>query len=483
MDNWITKRKRLKRTILPALETDFLNASRNCRDLIEEKIVMSGKDTRASGAGSIAVGGSAKSSTILTHVIASSDSKRSEPSSKGGGKSFVAEGPGSVVGNNFENTYVSTNVSILSAPQDRADAVHFPRLETPVDVILRIAHAGSEIRFDALTRDERRVGPFKKSVGTHPEEFAKELSEIGRGVLPSEEQRAGRLRNIGLDIAALIPKELLDGNDAVLRAALTKKGAGPSILILTDDAFIPWELALLPAGGGGAGRRYLGEAARVGRWPINDDFAAPRAGLELGDFHVVVASSYETTGSRRDLPHAIAEAEFAVTKFGAMRHEANGAEIAEWLASPRPNAETLLLALHGYSDPRANEQRLILGDGHEMTPADLLGLDGKDRPPRPYSVVFINACQAGTGGQTLGQVSGFPGTLTRRGTGAVIAPLWEVDDAGACHFARCFFTKMLDEAMEAGVALKSLRQDAASPGITRLAYIFYGHPLLKLNQD
>jgi len=55
----------------------------------------------------------------------------------------------------------------------------------------------------------------------------------------SEGQRAARLRAIGLEIADLIPKELIEGPHAVLGAALTKKGASPSLLILTDEAFIP----------------------------------------------------------------------------------------------------------------------------------------------------------------------------------------------------------------------------------------------------
>src|SRR5262249_19194783 len=119
----------------------------------------------------------------------------------------------------------------------------------------------------------------------------------------------------------------------------------------------------------------------------------------------------------------------------------------------------------------------------KITPDDLLRID-KSNQPRPYSLVFINACQCGTGGQSLGQLSGFPGRLTRRGVGAVIAPLWEVDDAEARDFATGFFVKALDDGLEIGGALKSLRQNGPGPhSITRFAYIFYGHPLLKLNRS
>jgi CHAT domain len=446
---------------------------------------MSRKDTRATGPGSVAIGGSATGSTISTNVLNPLTDQTNRRLQSGKGNSVSADGPGSIaVGANIENSRLETNVALSTERSALTpDLVKFPQLETPVDVILRIAHTGlEEIRFDALTKDGHQVGPYGRRIGPNPGQFAAKLSDIGRDAMVSEGQQAARLRAIGLEIADLIPKELLEGPHAALGAALTKKGAGPSLLILTDEAFIPWELARLSSSGGTtAGERYLGEATRVGRWPINETFPTPRAALELGEFHVVVASSYEKTGSRRDLPHAVAEAQFVVDRFGAKWHEATGTETSAWLASPRSGAETLLLAMHGYSDPKANEQRLVLGDGQEITSHDLLGVNENNKP-RPYSLVFINACQAGSGGQSLAQVSGFPGTLTRRGTGAVIAPLWEVDDAEACELAKNFFTKALNDEMEVGGALKSLRHDAGRPGITRFAYIFYGHPLLKLHQ-
>jgi len=55
----------------------------------------------------------------------------------------------------------------------------------------------------------------------------------------------------------------------------------------------------------------------------------------------------------------------------------------------------------------------------------------------------------------------------------VIAPLWEVNDAEACELTKNFFTKILNDEMDVGGALRSLRQDAGRPGITRFAYIFH----------
>jgi hypothetical protein len=355
-------------------------------------------------------------------------------------------------------------------------------LEEPVDLILRIAHTSSEeLRFDAITRDGQRAGPFPRRIAK-AENFARKLSELSNRSGSLEGRAVEKLRAVGMDISECIPTELSEGTDAPLGGLLSRSGPPPSVLILTDEAYVPWELAFVAsAHTGSPPRAFLGQVAKVGRWPISQRYPVPRATLEVGDFHVFAAKSYAATGSKQDLHHSIAEQEFLVASFAAIPHEATGPEVGGWLRSRGPKVETLHIAVHGYSDPDGNEQNLILGDGYVLTPEELLGIS-PDGDPRAYSSVFINACQAGTAGQTLGQVAGFPGTLARRGAGAVIAPLWEVDDREACEFAKGFYKKALSEEMGVGAALRSLREDFARSGsITSLAYVFFGHPLLKLD--
>jgi hypothetical protein len=58
---------------------------------------MSGKDTRATGAGSIAIGGSAKGAKILTDVAMSREAGKTYRLPSGGrGAGVTAEGPGAV---------------------------------------------------------------------------------------------------------------------------------------------------------------------------------------------------------------------------------------------------------------------------------------------------------------------------------------------------------------------------------------------------
>jgi hypothetical protein len=69
--------------------------------------------------------------------------------------------------------------------------IEFPSLDEPVDVILRIAHAGpEEIRFDALTKDGHQVGPYGRRIGLNPGQFAAKLSDIGRDACQAARQAA-----------------------------------------------------------------------------------------------------------------------------------------------------------------------------------------------------------------------------------------------------------------------------------------------------
>jgi CHAT domain-containing protein len=445
---------------------------------------MTDKDVKATGDGSVAIGGSVKGSKLATNVETTGGPHNKAAGNTQARISVEARGSGSIaVGGDLSNSTVSTNVNVAyRTPAGSSDApVEFPLLQDPVDLILRIARVGDEeIGFDARSKNGRQVGPFKKRIGKTAERFAAGLSEIKRRQNPADNFATSELLALGLEIGELIPKELLEGENWLLGESLQKRS--PSILILTDEPYIPWELALVPSQNASSGqRRYLGEIAEVGRWPINDRQETPRAKLNASNLHAFAAESYSGAGNRKDLLEAVKEREFLVETFGAIPHAATRPVIDEWLRSTQTSEETVHMALHGYSDPRASDQGLILGDGEILTPQLLLGVQSGGSA-RAYSLVFLNACQTGTGGESLGQVAGFPGTLARNGAGAVIAPLWEVDDREARDFAEKFYEKTLNDRMQVGNALKSLRQRSPGErGIARLAYIFYGHPLLQLN--
>ena len=100
-----------------------------------------------------------------------------------------------------------------------------------------------------------------------------------------------------------------------------------------------------------------------------------------------------------------------------------------------------------------------------------------------YGMVFLNACQVGTAGVTLGQFAGFPGALLRAGTSAVIGPIWEVNDVAAHQLVVEFYEDALEKNVPVSETLRKLRAGCDPTATTTpLAYIFYGHPDLVLKK-
>jgi CHAT domain-containing protein len=110
------------------------------------------------------------------------------------------------------------------------------------------------------------------------------------------------------------------------------------------------------------------------------------------------------------------------------------------------------------------------------------------RKQRPF--LFVNACQVGSAGALLGEWSGFAGNSIHGGFGAFLAPLWSVIDEDAKDFALGFYHSMLAEQKTpeetlptAADVLRRLRggyKSGTKLKATYLAYVFYGHPLLRV---
>jgi hypothetical protein len=287
---------------------------------------------------------------------------------------------------------------------------------------------------------------------------------------------------IGQTIALLIPLEI---QDKFIAPLLKGSEAPPRILILTNEPYIPWELALLdPNLTGKQDPQYFGAVARIGRWWVAPRMTAPVPDVKIGKFSVVCADSYEVETNKKPLPEAIAERDWLCLKFKAMSVLGRLQPVIDWIKSlPIGPGHLAHFALHGYSNPDANEQVLVLGDGGNVTPAVLSGLRLTNKDPR-YSMVFLNACQVGNAGVTLGQFAGFPGALLAAGTNAVIGPIWEVNDEAAHTLVMNFYENTLEKNVPVSEALRQIRAkcDPNTDTTTPLAYLFYGHPDLTLQR-
>jgi hypothetical protein len=324
-----------------------------------------------------------------------------------------------------------------------------------------------------------RSNDYSPLIRTHTGNTRQHATKLDRDQRPfSHCGAAGHMtvKGVAQSIADAIPIEIMD---SYIKPMLTGEGP-PEILILTNEPYIPWELALVQTSGAPT---YLGAVARVGRWWVGARMAPPPLEIEVRSITAVGADKYGLDSNQKDLQHAKEEREWLCSQFSAKPVVANRLEVVmEWIdALPTGPGHLAHLALHGYSDPGASEQALIMGDGKPLPPILLAGIRDVHQEPR-FSMVFLNACQVGSATECLGQIAGFPGALLTAGTGGVIGPIWEVNDIAARGLAQDFYKIALRQGVPVSETLRQFRANCSTAGSTTpLAYIFYGHPSLRLN--
>jgi len=360
-----------------------------------------------------------------------------------------------------------------------------PMLQTgelkALDLVLLVKREeGTRITLQAIAGD--RVSKQYPVDAEGAKQLANQLDRDQRAKKYTGSACHDAVQGVGQAIANLIP---LDLQNDFLASCLTNAKAPPRVLILTDEPYIPWELALLdPDVTGLDDNQYFGALARIGRWWVAPRMAAPVASAEVTKISVVCADTYDLATNKEPLQAAIAERDWMTKTFPETLPVLGRFDpVQAWIKSlPIGRGHLAHFALHGYSNPDANEQVLILGDGKNLTPMDLSGTRHKGRDPR-YGLVFLNACQVGTAALTLGQLAGFPGALLQAGTDAVIGPIWEINDAAAQKLVETFYEQTMKDRIPVSEALRQWRANSDPEATTTpLAYIFYGHPDLTLQR-
>ena len=331
-----------------------------------------------------------------------------------------------------------------------------------------------------LPRTRKVLGPFPTRLDDD-EHFAKELASLRGKYGDSGPSAAEELKVTGQQIAECIPATIM--NDALL--PVLAQPQPPAILIMTDQAFVPWELARFKSERiNGNKPAFLGELARIGRWWTGVSLSGPRSSRSIENVSAVAATEYGLNTTVQTLEHAKAEREWLSKHYWAKPIEATLPDIDDWLeTAPRPRGHLAHIALHGFSDAVADSQGLILGDGKVLTAKRLAGEYYEGDIPR-FEMLFLNACQVGTAGERLSRIGGFPGAILRAGAVAFIGPLWEVQDSIAEAVAEQFYQGVLGRGEEVGETLRQLRSSSSKhDSITPWAYLFYGHPRLRLTQS
>jgi hypothetical protein len=353
-----------------------------------------------------------------------------------------------------------------------------PTAEQPPDLTIRILR-GTEpgrLLWSFESPHASFVEQAKSSIGDDPDTFARTVistiaAHEGKSTL------ALGLHGIGLTIAAKVPTEMWHALSTVTAAVGPQL---PTVLLLSEEAYVPWELATMPEPIDASTLGMLGAQVTIGRWVLAADRPPlPPPRLVHVDGMIVISGKYEQPGWSR-LESAEAEAAALIAQYHAVGVDAVTDKVVGCLLG-NPAGEVLHFSLHGKYDPGSAKQGLVLVDGEVIDPLVVKGGSLVHAP-----LVFLNACQVGTGQDTLGDYAGLAESFLFAGASSVVAPLWSIDDAVASALAGRFYTRAFSGAAVAEI----VRAERAAFGTgaevnssTLVAFQFFGHPAMRLERS
>jgi len=252
-----------------------------------------------------------------------------------------------------------------------------------------------------------------------------------------------------------------------------------TLLIISDEPWIPWEL--VKPWGEGFDDDFLGIRFQLTRWLAG---SAPASEVRVSRG---VCVGVDSPAGGKPLPNVAEELELV----GALLDGAEGVEKKSLpeatTAQLREELERGGLGLlhfvgHGeHGETHAGEARIRLAD-RAFEAAHLVGrLQLRLKADRP--LVFLNACRVARQGVSLTGLDGWAERWVRGcGCGAFLGPQWEVEDQAACRFAELFYRE-LEAGHTFGEAVQTARRTVSEEMPERTAwpaYTLYAHPNARL---
>lgn len=307
-----------------------------------------------------------------------------------------------------------------------------------------------------------------------------------------------RVLGVARTIADQVPPEAWQVLAAVWQRT-AQEGRPPAVLLVSTDAYIPWELAsteqdyIDPQLVDTSLPPLLGAQTAISRWNAPRPRGAggllfpPLPPPESLDVRVMtlVIGDYLATSGQRALPKAMEEGDELAALYRAVRLVATLGEIdalfdGTLVRDGAPVVPDIVhFACHGQIDPNPRFNGIVLNEGHARL--DALYVAGSRLRG---SFVFINACQVGQTTELLDDAGGLATAFLRTGASGFVAPLWNIDDQIAKDTALGFYRAALDDRVPVAEVLRRRRAlfdpAAPTPQPTHLAYVYYGHPNLVL---
>ncbi|GAA5530514.1 TCAD7 domain-containing protein [Herpetosiphon gulosus] len=366
-----------------------------------------------------------------------------------------------------------------NAEPEPSDASPFDFGSTPVDLLINLRRDGDTFKWTAMPHDQAFTPvhnlPSQQALSEQAAQNCA-VDLLGAAVNPSLLLAQRELEALASDLGQFVPSPIWQ-----LHSDLAQKLQRPlTVLLRSNDLSLPWELAMVEAPLlAGDQPLYWAAQTHFARWYIHPQVSPmPPDQLNISQISAI-ASRYGWDSGQAELVHAVDEQTMLQTQWQTQAYEATIQALDPLLSQATTQTGHLLhFAVHGRSQPNARIQEIILADNNAISAKALVG-NTRRRPPQ-FSFVFINACQVATPGQSLGQAAGFPAEILKSGAAGFVAPLWEADDQAAGSFAAQFYSQAF-QAQPLGAILQQYRLSyVANSTTTRLAYIFYGHPALRL---
>jgi hypothetical protein len=290
-----------------------------------------------------------------------------------------------------------------------------------------------------------------------------------------------KLAGLGNDLYDELFTTRLRNEYRALRGKI-EKGEIQSLLVTSDEPWIPWEL-IKPYDDDDMDdiidHDFLCQQFQVTRW------LAGRSG-GAGQIQVSRLACIEAgqVPGEDQLPYAQSERQY----IAELAEELTGVEDATPTVADGQAVESLLdngginlyhFAAHGNASfAHPDESVVILSDGRSLRASDITGKRqthiARDRP-----LVFLNACRVGQQSWSLTRLGGWAAVFVDRARcGAFIGPLWSVNDFLAYEFARSFYEALQDGQTfgEANQVARRRIRDLYPQNPTWLAYSVYAHP-------
>ena len=253
--------------------------------------------------------------------------------------------------------------------------------------------------------------------------------------------------------------------------ALRDEGKIQTLLVLSDEPWIPWEM-VYPYRDGDTETDFLAGSWQLSRW---------QAGLGLNPELTVQA--VQLVAPTLDLDFVQEEKEYFDKIPSALPRIVVGAPItdrARFLAQiEEGNVQLLHFATHAsFEGENADRSPIHLEMGEVIEPVDMSGpATAGIRRERP--LIFLNACHGGRLEFTLTGLGGWAERMVKQAAAtAFVGAYWEINDRLASLFARTFYDELRAGATLA-VAFQTARQTiraVAPANPTWLAYTLYGDP-------